>query len=119
MGTVADYLDTIDGADRAALERIYAVARELVPEAEEGTSYGMPALVYRGKGLVSSLSTKKFLSLYPFSAGVVAEVADDLDGFDTTKGSIHFAADHPLPDAVVRRLIESRRAEIDAKARGS
>ena len=48
MGEVSAYLSTLDGADRDALERVYAIAREVVPEAEEGTSYGMAALLYRG-----------------------------------------------------------------------
>ncbi|MFI5061910.1 MAG: iron chaperone [Actinomycetales bacterium] len=116
-GTVSEYLSTIEGADRDALERVYAIARELVPEAEEGTSYGMPALIYRGKGLVSTLRTTKFLSLYPYSGAVVAANLKVLAGFETTSGSIHFTAEHPLPDAAVRRIVETRRAEIDAKAR--
>ena len=67
VGEVGEYLSTIDGPDRAALERVYAIAREVVAEAEEGTSYGMAALIYRGKGLIATTRTKKFLSLYPYS----------------------------------------------------
>jgi uncharacterized protein YdhG (YjbR/CyaY superfamily) len=116
MGEVSEYLDTIDGGDRDALARVFAVARELVPEAEEGTSYAMPALLYRGTGLIATLRAKKFLSLYPFSGAVVASVADELTGFETTSGSIHYSIEHQLPDAVLRRIVEARRAEIDAKA---
>jgi uncharacterized protein YdhG (YjbR/CyaY superfamily) len=115
MGEVAEYLDTIGGADRDALERVYAIARALVPESEEGTSYAMPALLYRGKGLIATLRAKKFLSLYPYSGTVVASLADQLTGFETTSGSIHYSAEHPLPDAVVRSIVEARRAEIDKK----
>jgi uncharacterized protein YdhG (YjbR/CyaY superfamily) len=117
MGVVAEYLDTIDGADRDALEHIYAIARDLVPESEEGTSYAMPALLYRGKGLIATLRAKNFLSLYPYSGAVVALVTDELTGFETTTGSIHYSTEHQLPDAVLRRIVEARRAEIDAHAR--
>src|SRR3954464_5751493 len=106
MHEVRDYLSTIDGVDRAALERVYAIAREVVVEAEEGTSYGMAALLYRGKGLIATVRTKKFLSLYPYSGTVIASVSDALSDFETTSGSIHYSADHPLPDAVVRRIVE-------------
>jgi uncharacterized protein YdhG (YjbR/CyaY superfamily) len=116
VGEVTAYLGSIQGADRAALERVYAIARGLVPEAEEGTSYGMPALLYRGKGLIATLQTRRFLSLYPYSGVVVASVSDALSGFETTSGSIHYSAEHPLPDEVVRRIVGERRAEIDAKA---
>ena len=117
MGAVTDYLETIDGADREALERVYAIARDVVPEAVEGTSYGMAALLHHGKGVISTLRTKKFLSIYPFSSAVITLLAADLAGFETTKGSIHYTADHPLPDDLLRRIVEARRAEIEAKLR--
>ena len=84
MGEVGEYLSSIDGADRAALERVYDIAREVVPESEEGTSYAMPALLYRGKGLIATLRTKKFLSLYPYSGAVIASVSDAITDFDLT-----------------------------------
>ena len=89
---MGEYLSTIDGADRAALERVYAIAREVVAEAEEGTSYGMAALVYRGKGLIATTRTKKFLSLYPYSGAVIASASDALSDFETTSGSVHYSA---------------------------
>jgi uncharacterized protein YdhG (YjbR/CyaY superfamily) len=117
VGEVGDQLSSIDGADRIALERVYAIARDVVAEAEEGTSYGMAALLYRGKGLIATTRNKKFLSLYPYSGAVIASVSDALGGFETTSGSVHYSADHQLPDSVVRRIVEARRNEIDAKAR--
>ena len=117
MGEVGAYLGTVDGADRAALQRVYAIAREVVPEAEEDPSYAMPALLYRDKGLVATVRAKKFLSLYPYSGAVIASVLEALSDFETTSGSIHYSADHQLPDAIVRRIVEARRAEIDATAR--
>lgn len=116
MGEVDTYLGTVDGPDRDALARVYAIAREIVPEAVQGTSYAMPALIYRGKGLVATLRAKRFLSLYPYSGVVVAALLDELSDFETTSGSIHYSAHHPLPDAVVRRVVEVRRDEIDATA---
>jgi uncharacterized protein YdhG (YjbR/CyaY superfamily) len=117
MGTVTTYLDTIEGPDRAALERVYALARGLVPEAEEGTSYAMAALIYRGKGLIAAVRAKTFLSVYPFSGAVIASSLDVLADFETTTGSIHFSVGQQLPDAALRRIVQARRAEIDAKAR--
>ncbi|TAM66620.1 MAG: DUF1801 domain-containing protein [Microbacteriaceae bacterium] len=115
MGAVGEYLQTIDGPDRDALERVYAIARELVPAAEEGMSYAMPALLYDGRGLIATLRTKKFLSLYPYSGKVIPAVLDGLPGFEVTSGSIHYSAAHQLPEAVLRRIVTLRRAEIEAK----
>lgn len=115
MGDVEVYLSTVDGADRAALERVYAAAREIVPEAEEGTSYAMAALVYRGEGLIATVRRRNFLSLYPYSGKVIAGVSDALSDFDITSGSVHYSADHELPTAIVYRIVEARRSEIDSK----
>jgi len=117
VGEVDAYLSTIDGADRDALQRVFAIARDVVPEAQDGTSYAMAALLYRGKGLIATVRTKQFLSLYPYSGAVVASVLEALSDFDTTTGSIHYSAHHQLPDALVRRIVQARRAEIDATAR--
>jgi uncharacterized protein YdhG (YjbR/CyaY superfamily) len=73
----------------------------------------MPALRYRGKPLLSAIETKRHLSLFPFSEEVVAAVAPDLEGYDLSKGTIRFSAERPLPEAVVTRVVELRRSEID------
>jgi uncharacterized protein YdhG (YjbR/CyaY superfamily) len=111
------YLSTVEGADRDALQRVYALAREVVPDAEEGTSYAMAALLYRGKGLIATVRAKKFLSLYPYSGAGTASVLEELSDFETTTGGIHYSADHQLPNAIVRRIVEARRAEIDVTGR--
>lgn len=116
MGTVSTYLSTIEGADRAALERVYAIAREVVPEAEEGTSYAMAALIYRGKGLIATVRAKKFLALYPYSGAVLAANLGVLENFETTSGSVHYSAEQQVPDAALRLIVLARRAEIDARA---
>jgi uncharacterized protein YdhG (YjbR/CyaY superfamily) len=85
-----------------------------VPDAVEGVGYGMPALRYRDKPLLSVMAAKAHIGLYPFSPAVIEQSADALDGFDRAKGTIRFTADRPLPDEVVRRLVSSRRDEIDA-----
>ena len=117
MGAVGDYLESIEGTDRAALERVYTIAREVVPGAEEGTSYAMAALLHRGKGLIGTVRTKRFLSLYPFSGAVLALLREELGDFECTSGSVHYSADHQLPEELLRRIVEARRDEIDEKAR--
>jgi uncharacterized protein YdhG (YjbR/CyaY superfamily) len=116
MGSVTEYLSKVDEVDRAALARVYAIAQEIVPEADEGTSYAMAALIYRGEGLIATVRAKKFLSLYPYSGAVVAANRNVLADFKTTTGSVHYTAVHQLPELVVRRIVQARRAEIDLKA---
>jgi len=113
VGEVDDYLAGLEPDTAAVLGAVYARALELVPEAEQGKGYGMPALRYRGKPLVSAIATKHHLSLFPFSAAVVDGVASELEGYDLSKGTIRFTGAHPLPEAVVTTVVELRRAEID------
>src|SRR6478609_10468510 len=108
MGTIDDLLAGLDPEDRVSVERIYSVARDEVPEAEQGRGYGMPALVYRGKPLVSVMRAKKHIGVYPFSPGAVSAVADALaghPGIGLDKGTIRYQPERPLPDDVVRALV--------------
>jgi uncharacterized protein YdhG (YjbR/CyaY superfamily) len=116
MGEVSEYVDGLDEPARSTIDAIYRVARETVPDAVEGVGYGMPALRYREKPLLSIMQAKAHLGLYPFSPAVIESVADRLGGFDRAKGTIRFTPDHPLPDDVVADLVRLRRDEIDATA---
>ena len=116
MGTVDDYLRELDPADRPVIDRVYALAREEVPDAEQGTGYGMAALVYRGKPLIAVMRAKKHIGIYPFSPDAVSAVAEQVAGVPASgldKGTIRFQPDHPLPDEVVRALVRFRRDQID------
>jgi uncharacterized protein YdhG (YjbR/CyaY superfamily) len=116
MGSVDDYLSELDATDRDAIDRVYALARDEVPDAEQGRGYGMPALVYKGKPLISVMRAKKHIGLYPFSPDAVSSVAADVEAVEGTgldKGTIRFQPEHPLPEDVVRGLVRRRRDQID------
>ncbi|QKJ18648.1 iron chaperone [Microbacterium hominis] len=112
MGTVDDYLATLDEDDRVVISHVFDVAREHVPGTEQGTSYGMPALLYRGKALIAVMRTRKHIGLYPFSGLVPEKVAASLEGFEHDKGTIRFQPEKPLPDDTVRMILDARVAEI-------
>ncbi|MDQ1536704.1 MAG: hypothetical protein QOE58_1097 [Actinomycetota bacterium] len=112
-----DFLDGLDAPTRAAFEHIRGLATEMVPEAEEGTSYGMAALRYRQKPLLGFAAPKRHLSIFPFSPHVVDAVRDRLSAFELSKGTIRFTADRPLPDEVVRDVVRLRVDEIVGAAR--
>lgn len=120
MGEVTDYLAGLDGPDGAALRHVYAVALEVCPEAAEGRSYGMPALLVHGKGYASAMRAKDHLSVFPFSGRVLGALSDRLEDFDWAKGTLRFTAVHPVPDEVLRAIFAARAAEIEGtlKARG-
>jgi len=112
MSEVDDYLASIEPAERSALEHVRRLATELVPDAEDGRSYGMPALKYRKKPLIGFISAKNHLSLFPFSPAVIEALSGRLAGFDVSKGTIRFSVAHPIPDDVVQDIVRYRQREI-------
>ena len=112
MSPVDDFLSGLDEDSRASFQHIRALVTEVVPDAQEGTSYGMAALRLRGKPLIGFGAAKHHLSLYPFSTGAVDAVRKRLGGFDVSKGTVRFTAATPLPDEVVSDLVRYRAAEI-------
>ena len=113
MGTVTDYLAEVPAEQRPTLQHVVDVARRVAPDAEEGMSYGMPALRYRNKPLIGVVAAAKHLSVFPFSPAVVEAVAPDLAGYSLSKGTIRFSVERPLPDDVVERIVTLRLAEIE------
>ncbi|MGN7149983.1 iron chaperone [Arthrobacter sp. SAFR-179] len=112
MGAVDQALALIEEPDRSCLQHVVELARTLAPDATEGMSYGMPALKLDGKPLVAAVATAKHLSIFPFSSAVVEAVADRLEGYSLSKGTIRFTADHPVPDDVLADILRRRIAEI-------
>lgn len=113
MGTIDDYLESLEPDDRAVIAHVFDVARSAAGDTEQGTSYGMPALLYRGKALLSVMRTKKHIGVYPYSGRVPEVVAAVLEGFDHDKGTIRFQPERPLPDDAVRAVVAARIAEIE------
>ena len=117
MPAVDDYFAGLDPSARAAFEHVRELAMDMVPEAEQGTSYGMATLKYKNKPLLAFLAAKNHLSVFPFSSRVVDAVRDKLTGFELSKGTIRFTAAAPLPDEVVRDIVRHRVEEITGSRR--
>jgi uncharacterized protein YdhG (YjbR/CyaY superfamily) len=115
VGAVDDYFATLDAETRAAFEHVRKLALELAPDAGQGTSYGVAALMHGGRGLLGFHAAKKHLSVYPYSGKAVDAVRDRLEGFELSSGTIRFTAEHPLPDDAVRDLVRFRIAEIERR----
>jgi uncharacterized protein YdhG (YjbR/CyaY superfamily) len=116
--TVDEYLALVAEPARTTLEKMRANIRAAAPEASEAISYGMPTFKYRGKGLVGIAAFKKHCSLFPMSGAVIDKFKDELEGFHTSKGTLQVPLDRPLSAALMRKIIKSRMAEIEAKYKG-
>ena len=105
---IDDYLASLEEPKRSTLAKLRDTIMELVPDAEQGISYGMPAFKLRGKTIAGFAAFKAHLSYLPHSGSVIPELAVETDGYTSTKGSLHFPVDEPLPKPLVERLLAVR-----------
>jgi uncharacterized protein YdhG (YjbR/CyaY superfamily) len=112
---IDEYLAGFSDDKRAALERIREAIRAAVPKAEECISYGVPAFRLDGKVLVGFGAAANHCAFYPMSGRTVEALEDELKGYDTSKGTIRFPVDKPLPATLIRKLVKARIAENAAR----
>ena len=106
--TVEEYLANTPEPARTTLRHIRGVIRSVVPkDATEGISYGMPMFRYNGM-LVAYAAFKNHCSLFPTGSGVLDQFEEELKGYRTSKGTIQFPSDRPLPDALVKKIVRGR-----------
>lgn len=113
MSSFENYLATIPEPQKAELERIRGLVRRTVPDAEEATSYGMPAFKYKGRPLLGFKASKNHLSVFPFSPDAIEAARDSLTGFDLAKGTVRFTPEQPLPEPALEQLLRHRLSEIE------
>jgi len=112
LATFEDYLATLPGDRRAAIETMRATIRAAAPAAVETIAYQMPAFrSHGGQFLVSYASFKRHYSLFPASGAVVEALGDELAPYLAGKGTIRFPADRPIPIELLARIVEVRVAE--------
>ena len=116
MKDIDAYLATVREPARGTLKKLRAAIRAAAPaEATETISYRIPAFRYKGI-LVWFAAFSGHCSLFP-TAAVIRELKDDLKGYPTTKGSIHFPTDKPLPASLVKKIVKMRVAQNESKSR--
>ena len=109
--TIDEYLASVTGERRAALDNIRRTIRTILPEAEECISYRIPAFRFKGRIVAGFAATAKGCSYFPFSGSTLRTLAEELENFEQTKSSLHFDPAKPLSVALVRKLIKARIAE--------
>ncbi len=110
-----EYLAALSGDKRDALEKLRRIIRAAAPRAEECISYRLPAFRLDGKVLVLFGATAKHCAFFPGSGTAVEAHKGDLAGYSTSKGTIRFDAEKPLPAGLVRKIVRYRIAENAAQ----
>ena len=110
------YLAKVPEPARATLEKVRATIRSVVPaETTEGLSYGMPTFRYKG-ALVAYAAFKDHCSFFPCQASLIDQMKDELKNYRTSKGTLQFPLDKPLPAALVKKMVKARIAENERRA---
>ncbi len=102
------YFAAVEEPKRSTLEEMRQRILEVIPDAEQTISYNMPAFKIDGKVIAGLAAFKHHLSYLPHSGTVFPELAGELRRYRYTKGSLHFGIDEPLPQPLIRKLIETR-----------
>ena len=114
--TIDEYLATLSAGKRAALQKLRRAIKSAAPEVEECISYQIPAFRFRGRILVWFGAATNHCSFYP-GAHPIKVLEDELEGYETSKGTIRFPEDASLPATLVRKLVKARIAEQAATKR--
>ncbi len=97
---------------RAALKQIRAAILSAAPGAKEAFSYRIPAFRLDGEPLVWYAAFKNHCSLYPMTTAIRRRLAADLDGYETSKGTVRLPLANPVPAALIEKLVKARIAEL-------
>lgn len=106
------YLAQLEEPKRTTLRELRKTIHEVIPDAEQCISYRMPAFRLHGTVVAGFAAFTNHLSYLPHSGSVLSELGDDLAGYVSTPGSLHFPIDRPLPRPLVEKLIEVRLRQV-------
>lgn len=107
---IDDYLKRVNDEQRAALKKLRKDIKAAAPRAEECISYGIPAFRLDGRILVWFHAAAKHCSFFPGAHPIEAH-KNALKKYSTSKGTIRFSPDAPLPATLVKKLVKARIAE--------
>jgi len=114
---VRRYLSSQPAKHRAALRTVRAVIRATAPKAVEHFSYGIPGFRLAGRPLVWYAAFKQHISLYPVTAPIRRTLADDIEGYETSTGTLRLPLDEPMPVSLIKKIVRARAREAAKTAR--
>jgi uncharacterized protein YdhG (YjbR/CyaY superfamily) len=102
------YLAGLEEPKRSTLQELRQMILEVIPDAEQGISYRLPAFRLNGKVVAGFAAFKNHLSYLPHSGSVFPQLRQEVAPYRTTTGSLHFPIDEPLPKSLVEKLVRVR-----------
>lgn len=118
MTPIDEYLKKVDPEKRKELERIRKMAKKIVPDAEEVISYGMPTLKYKGKSFLGFDAHINHIGIYPYGGEEIEAFKDILveNNYGFSSGAIRVPYDHPIPEDLLKKIIDYKIKRISSKS---
>ena len=113
--TIDEYIATFPKEIQNILQKLRQVIREAAPQAREAISYQIPTFKLNGN-LVHFAAFKDHIGFFPTSSGVAA-FEKELSRYKTSKGTIRFPLDEPIPFDLIRKIVKYRVNENIQKKR--
>jgi uncharacterized protein YdhG (YjbR/CyaY superfamily) len=112
---IDQYLAGVPEPARTTLNKVRATIRSAAPaEATEIITYGIPAFKYKGS-LVGFAAFSNHCSLFPMGSAAIQKFKKELEGYQTSKGTIHFPVDKPFPAALLKKIVKARVADNEQR----
>lgn len=105
--TINEYISMYPKEVQVILKEIKKIVNELVPKAEETISYGIPTFRLNGYNLVHFAAYKHHIGFYPTSSGI-SVFKEELKEYETSKGTVQFSLDKPIPYALIKKIVKYR-----------
>ena len=109
---IDEYIAQLEEPKRTTLAQVRETILRIIPDAEQGIAYGMPAFRLHGKVVAGFAAFKNHLTYVPHSGSVFQELEDELAGYQKSSGALRFPIDRPLPEELVRKLIDVRIRQV-------
>jgi len=114
MSKIIDFISKIEEPQKSEMLNVYGLVKETVPDATDNIGYGMPVFKYKGKYLIGFSAFKDHLSIFP-GPEPIEKFKTELTDFKTSKGTIQFTIEKPLPDKLLKDIITERVRLIEEK----
>lgn len=113
--TVNEYIKNLPPDQYVEMERVRKAVKQASPEAEEVISYGIPAFKYHGRILIYFAAHTHHMSIYPASDAMVEVSGGKLAEFRTSKGTLRFTKEAPIPESLLKQIVKFRQEQINSK----